>query len=34
MEWLDNPDSAQAVDLELAQDAEPDDAVGEASNLL
>lgn len=34
MESLDNPDSAQEVDLELAQDAEPGDAVGEASTLL
>ncbi|CAN0348380.1 unnamed protein product [Pylaiella littoralis] len=34
MEWLDNPESAQAVDLELAQNAEPGDAVGELNTAL
>lgn len=34
MESLDNPDSAQEVDLELSEDNEPGEAVGEASNLL
>lgn len=29
MQWLDNPDSAEGIDLELAQTAEPGDAVGE-----
>ena len=29
MEWLDNPGSAEGLDLELPQAAEPGDAVGE-----
>ncbi|CAM9259808.1 unnamed protein product [Ectocarpus sp. 4 AP-2014] len=34
MESLDNPDSAQEVDLELSQDAESGDAVGELNTAL
>lgn len=32
MEYLSDPGSAQAVDLDLPQDVEADDAVGEVSN--
>ena len=32
MEWLDNPSSAEGLDLELAQNAEADAAVGEVTN--
>lgn len=34
MQWLDSPDSAEGVDLELAQTAEPGDAVGEVGPHL
>lgn len=33
MQWLDKPDSAEGIDLELAQNAEPGDAVGEVGTL-